>query len=124
MPEFAAAVRTGRAVPGSTSCCSGMAPEGHVASIFPDSAAVSDERPVVAVRELPQTAATRVSLGLPGHQRGRGGGLLVAGEAKAAAVAGGRRARTRAAAGRRRARPPGHQVVARPAAASGCPHRR
>ena len=45
-----------------------------MASIFPDSPAVSDERPVVAVRDCPKPPPTRVSLGLPGDQR-RGGGL-------------------------------------------------
>ena len=41
----------------------GMGPEGHVASIFPATPAVSDERPVVAVRDCPKPPPTRVSLG-------------------------------------------------------------
>ena len=50
-----------------------MGPEGHVASIFPESPAVADERPVVAVRDCPKPPPTRVSLGFAGDQRGRGG---------------------------------------------------
>ncbi len=41
----------------------GVGPEGHVASIFPDSPAVTDDRPAVAVRDCPKPPPTRVSLG-------------------------------------------------------------
>ena len=40
----------------------GLGPEGHVASIFPESAAAIDERMVVAVHECPKPPPTRVSL--------------------------------------------------------------
>ena len=43
----------------------GMGGEGHVASIFPESPAVYDTRPVVAVRNCPKPPPTRVSLTLP-----------------------------------------------------------
>jgi 6-phosphogluconolactonase len=40
----------------------GLGPEGHVASIFPESAAAIDERTVVAVHECPKPPPTRISL--------------------------------------------------------------
>jgi 6-phosphogluconolactonase len=40
----------------------GLGPEGHVASIFPESAAAIDERMVVAVHECPKPPPTRISL--------------------------------------------------------------
>ena len=43
----------------------GMGSEGHTASIFPHSPAVTDERPVFAVRDSPKPPPTRISLGLP-----------------------------------------------------------
>jgi 6-phosphogluconolactonase len=65
----------------------GMGPEGHVASIFPDSPAVTDERPVVAVRDCPKPPPTRVTLTFPAINSAEEVWLLVSGEAKAAAVA-------------------------------------
>lgn len=41
----------------------GVGPDGHIASIFPESPAAYDERPVVAVRRAPKPPPTRVSLG-------------------------------------------------------------
>jgi 6-phosphogluconolactonase len=40
----------------------GLGPEGHVASIFPESAAAIDEGTVVAVHECPKPPPTRISL--------------------------------------------------------------
>lgn len=40
----------------------GIGPEGHVASIFPESPAAYDERSVVAVRRAPKPPPTRLSL--------------------------------------------------------------
>lgn len=40
----------------------GLGPEGHVASIFPESPAAHDDRPVVAVRNCPKPPPTRISL--------------------------------------------------------------
>jgi 6-phosphogluconolactonase len=65
----------------------GMGPEGHVASIFPDSPAARDERPVVAVRDCPKPPSTRVSLTFPAINRAAEVWLLVSGSAKAPAVA-------------------------------------
>jgi 6-phosphogluconolactonase len=65
----------------------GMGPEGHVASIFPGSPAVTDERPVVAVRDCPKPPPTRVSLGFPAINAAEEIWLLVSGEGKADAVA-------------------------------------
>jgi 6-phosphogluconolactonase len=64
-----------------------MGPEGHVASIFPDTPAVRDERPVVAVRDCPKPPPTRVSLGFGAINAAEEVWLLVAGEGKARAVA-------------------------------------
>jgi 6-phosphogluconolactonase len=65
----------------------GMGGEGHVASIFPESPAARDERPVVAVRDCPKPPPTRVSLGFPAIASAEEVWLLVSGEAKADAVA-------------------------------------
>jgi 6-phosphogluconolactonase len=65
----------------------GMGPEGHVASVFPESPAVYEDRPVVAVRNCPKPPPTRVSLTLPTIRAATEVWLLVAGEAKAGAVA-------------------------------------
>ncbi|MGY1858310.1 6-phosphogluconolactonase [Modestobacter sp. SYSU DS0290] len=65
----------------------GMGPEGHVASIFPDSPAARDERPVVAVRDCPKPPPTRVSLGFSAITSAEEVWLLVSGEGKAEAVA-------------------------------------
>ena len=47
----------------------GMGDEGHVASVFPESPAVYDTRPVVAVRNCPKPPPTRISLTLPTIRR-------------------------------------------------------
>jgi 6-phosphogluconolactonase len=65
----------------------GMGPEGHVASIFPDSPAARDERPVVAVRDCPKPPPVRVSLGFGAINSAEEVWLLVSGEGKAEAVA-------------------------------------
>jgi 6-phosphogluconolactonase len=65
----------------------GVGPEGHVASIFPDSPAVGDDRPVVAVRDCPKPPPTRVSLGFAAITAADEVWLLVSGEGKAEAVA-------------------------------------
>ncbi|MGY1744854.1 6-phosphogluconolactonase [Blastococcus sp. SYSU D00695] len=65
----------------------GMGPEGHVASIFPDSPAVRDERPVVAVHDCPKPPPTRISLGLSAIGAAEEVWLLVSGAGKAEAVA-------------------------------------
>jgi 6-phosphogluconolactonase len=65
----------------------GMGPEGHVASIFPDSPAVRDDRPVVAVHDCPKPPPTRVSLGYAAINSAEEIWLLVSGDGKAEAVA-------------------------------------
>ncbi|GAB3323822.1 6-phosphogluconolactonase [Geodermatophilus aquaeductus] len=65
----------------------GMGPEGHVASIFPDSPAATDERTVIAVRDCPKPPPTRVSLGFAAITAAEEVWLLVSGAGKAEAVA-------------------------------------
>jgi 6-phosphogluconolactonase len=65
----------------------GMGPEGHVASIVPESPAVDDGRPVLAVRDCPKPPPTRISLGFAAINAAEEVWLLVSGEAKAPAVA-------------------------------------
>ena len=65
----------------------GMGPEGHVASIFPGSPAVRDERPVVAVRNCPKPPPTRISLGFSAITSAEEVWVVVSGEGKAQAVA-------------------------------------
>ncbi len=69
----------------------GMGGEGHVASIFPDSPAVHDNRSVVAVRDCPKPPPTRISLTLPTIRAAAEVWLLIAGDGKADAVARARR---------------------------------
>jgi 6-phosphogluconolactonase len=85
--ELAAAAPDGHAVPRLDLLLLGMGPEGHVASIFPDSPAVRDERTVVAVRDCPKPPPTRVSLGFAAINAAEEIWLLVSGGGKAAAVA-------------------------------------
>jgi 6-phosphogluconolactonase len=85
--QLAAAAPDGQDVPRIDVLLLGMGPEGHVASIFPDSPAVSDPRPVVAVRDCPKPPPTRVSLGFSAINSAEEVWLLVSGEGKAEAVA-------------------------------------
>ncbi|RZT14275.1 6-phosphogluconolactonase [Mycobacterium sp. BK558] len=66
----------------------GMGPEGHVNSLFPDTAAVQEtERLVVGVTDSPKPPPRRITLTLPAVQRSREVWLVVSGEGKADAVA-------------------------------------
>jgi 6-phosphogluconolactonase len=85
--ELAAAAGDDGAVPRFDVLLLGMGAEGHVASIFPDSPAVGDDRPVVAVRDCPKPPPTRVSLGFPAIAAAEEVWLVVSGEGKAEAVA-------------------------------------
>jgi 6-phosphogluconolactonase len=85
--EQLAAAADGSSVPRLDVLMLGMGPEGHVASIFPGSPAVADQRPVVAVRNCPKPPPTRVTLGFPAINAAEEVWLLVSGEAKAPAVA-------------------------------------
>ena len=93
-PEDAAAAYTaellaagGGSLPRIDVLMLGVGPEGHVASIFPDSPAVTDERPALAVRDCPKPPPTRVSLGFGTITAADEVWLLVSGEGKAEAVA-------------------------------------
>jgi 6-phosphogluconolactonase len=85
--QLAEVAGEGRAVPRIDVLLLGMGPEGHVASIFPESPAVSDDRPVVAVRDCPKPPPIRVSLGFAAITAAEEVWLLVSGEGKADAVA-------------------------------------
>jgi 6-phosphogluconolactonase len=85
--QLAAAADEGAPVPRIDVLLLGMGPEGHVASIFPESPAATDERTVVAVRNCPKPPSTRVSLGFPAITSAEEVWLLVSGEGKADAVA-------------------------------------
>ena len=65
----------------------GMGPEGHVASVFPESPAVHDDRSVVAVRNCPKPPPTRISLTLPTIRTATEVWIMTTGGEKAAAVA-------------------------------------
>jgi 6-phosphogluconolactonase len=76
------------AVPAFDVCLLGVGEEGHVASVFPESAAVREtERTVVAVRNCPKPPPTRVSLTLPAIRRSSEVWLMTTGSGKADAVA-------------------------------------
>jgi 6-phosphogluconolactonase len=85
--QLTAAAGEGRTLPRFDVLLLGMGPEGHIASIFPGSPAVTDERPVVAVRDCPKPPPTRVSLGFAAITAAEEVWLLVSGAAKAEAVA-------------------------------------
>jgi 6-phosphogluconolactonase len=85
--ELAAAAPEGRTVPRLDLLLLGMGPEGHVASIFPETPAVDDERTVLAVRNCPKPPPTRISLGFAAINAAEEVWMLVAGAAKAPAVA-------------------------------------
>jgi 6-phosphogluconolactonase len=65
----------------------GMGPEGHTASLFPESPAAHDERLVVGVHGCPKPPPTRVSLGFPALNAAREVWFAVAGADKAPMVA-------------------------------------
>jgi 6-phosphogluconolactonase len=64
----------------------GLGPDGHIASLFPDSPALSDERRAVPVRGAPKPPPTRLSLSLSTINRAREAWLIAAGEEKATAA--------------------------------------
>ena len=65
----------------------GVGEEGHVASIFPESPAVYEDRSVVAVRGCPKPPPVRLTLTLPAIRAASEVWLMTAGESKAGAVA-------------------------------------
>jgi 6-phosphogluconolactonase len=64
----------------------GLGPDGHVASLFPDAPALSDDRPVVPVRGAPKPPPTRISLSMAIINNAREAWVIAAGEEKAAAA--------------------------------------
>lgn len=85
--ELAGAAAPGSHLPRFDVLLLGIGPEGHTASIFPESPAAHDERPVFAVRDCPKPPPTRVSLGFTAINAAEEVWLVVAGEEKAPAVA-------------------------------------
>jgi 6-phosphogluconolactonase len=66
----------------------GMGPEGHINSLFPDTAAVCETtRMVVPVEDSPKPPPQRITLTLPAIRRSREVWLMVSGIAKAEAAA-------------------------------------
>jgi 6-phosphogluconolactonase len=64
----------------------GVGPDGHIASLFPGSPALYDDRAVVPVRASPKPPPTRLSLSAPSINAAREVWLVAAGEEKAAAA--------------------------------------
>ncbi|HEX3908935.1 MAG TPA: 6-phosphogluconolactonase [Mycobacteriales bacterium] len=64
----------------------GVGPDGHIASLFPESPSLSDERAVIPVRGAPKPPPTRISLSLTTIGCAREVWLVAAGEEKAGAV--------------------------------------
>ncbi|MGH3209667.1 MAG: 6-phosphogluconolactonase [Trebonia sp.] len=85
--ELAAAAGDGSAVPAFDVLMLGIGPEGHVASIFPESPAAHATGSVVAVRNSPKPPPTRISLTFGAIQAAREVWILASGQEKADAVA-------------------------------------
>lgn len=85
--ELAAHASSGEVAPAFDVLMLGMGPEGHVASLFPDSPGVHSGSAVVAVHDSPKPPPTRISMTLPTIRAARAVWLITAGEAKAEAVA-------------------------------------
>lgn len=85
--ELRAAAPRGADVPPFDVVLLGMGPEGHTASIFPESPAAHDERTVCAVHGCPKPPPTRISLGFRAINSGRQVWVVAAGAAKAPMVA-------------------------------------
>ncbi|HWC34343.1 MAG TPA: 6-phosphogluconolactonase [Mycobacteriales bacterium] len=64
----------------------GLGPDGHVASLFPESPALYDERTVIPVRGAPKPPPLRLSLSTAAINSAREIWLIAAGEEKAGAV--------------------------------------
>ncbi len=85
---LAANAAPGQPVPNFDVHLLGMGPEGHINSLFPDTAAVLETtRMVIAVENSPKPPPQRITLTLPAIQRSREVWLMVAGASKADAAA-------------------------------------
>jgi 6-phosphogluconolactonase len=85
--DLAAAAPDDADVPAFDILLLGMGPEGHTASIFPESPATHDERTVLAVHGCPKPPPTRISLGFNALNAAREVWMVVAGADKAPMVA-------------------------------------
>ncbi len=84
--ELAQQASPGKQLPQFDVLLLGVGPEGHTASIFPESPAVHEQRPVVAVHGCPKPPPTRITMTLPAIRSAEEVWLFAAGESKAAAV--------------------------------------
>lgn len=64
----------------------GVGPDGHVASLFPESPSLYDERTAIPVRGAPKPPPLRISLSVAAINSARETWLIAAGEEKAGAV--------------------------------------
>lgn len=85
--ELKGAAPEGADIPAFDILLLGIGPEGHVASLFPGQPAVTDGRPVVAVRDSPKPPPTRISFTFGTITAAREVWILASGEEKAEAVA-------------------------------------
>ena len=85
--QLAAAAPHDDAVPAFDVLLLGMGPEGHTASIFPESPAAHDDRAVLGVHGCPKPPPTRISLGFAALCAAREVWVVVAGADKAPMVA-------------------------------------
>lgn len=85
--ELAAAAGPDHLVPAFDVLLLGIGPEGHTASIFPDSPAAHDERTALAVHGCPKPPPTRITMGFSAINAAREVWVIASGMAKASAVA-------------------------------------
>jgi 6-phosphogluconolactonase len=85
--ELAAAAPHGVGVPLFDVVLLGMGPEGHTASIFPESPAAYDDRAALGVHGCPKSPPTRITLGFSALTSARAVWVLAAGTEKSQAVA-------------------------------------
>jgi 6-phosphogluconolactonase len=85
--ELTAAARGDHVAPTFDVLLLGMGPEGHTASIFPESPAAHDERVAFAVHGCPKPPPTRISMGFTALNAAREVWMVVAGADKAPMVA-------------------------------------
>jgi 6-phosphogluconolactonase len=85
--ELSATAHPGFAVPHFDVVLLGVGPDGHVASLFPESPGVYDERVAIGVRNSPKPPPTRVSLTFGTLNTADEIWLVVAGKDKASVVA-------------------------------------
>jgi 6-phosphogluconolactonase len=85
--ELAAVAPGSALVPAFDVLMLGMGPEGHTASIFPESPAAYDERTVIGVHGCPKPPPSRITMGFTAIQAAQQVWMIVAGEEKAHAVA-------------------------------------